>query len=284
MNGFLAGTSTAGEGGDGMGGHFRAGWLNQRWNLYVEHTDLDDEFNAEVGFVPRTGIRTSKLHLERTPRPGRWGVRVLEPMWNITYTTDQTGRLVSRRNHYMVGSDWADGSSFTILYNDNLDRLDQPFMLRPGIVVPAGTYRFGDWRIWYTSSRVRRVYGGVTWAPQTFYGGRRTDSSVQMGVRVSSQLSTEAQYARNDVDLPAGEFVANVGSFRIDYALSPDMLLRSLTQYNSLTEQWSSSVRFRYTWQPGSDLYLVYDNVRRDGLVEVRDHQLLLKATWAVGW
>jgi hypothetical protein len=284
VNGFVAGTASPGVSGETLGGHLRAAWLDRRWNVHAEYTDLQDNFNAEVGFVPRTGIRTTKFHVERTPRPGRLGIRVLQPMYNITYTTDQAGRLLTRRNHYMVGSDWADGSSFTILYNDNLDRLDRPFTLRPGIVVPAGTYRFGDWRIWYTSSRVRRVYGGVTWAPQTFYGGRRTDSSVQMGVRVSSQLSTEAQYARNDVDLPAGEFVANVGSFRIDYALSPDMLLRSLTQYNSLTEQWSSSVRFRYTWQPGSDLYLVYDNVRRDGLVEVRDHQLLLKATWAIGW
>jgi len=284
MNGFLAGTSTAGEGGDGMGGHFRAGWLNQRWNLYVEHTDLDDEFNAEVGFVPRTGIRTSKLHLERTPRPGRWGVRVLEPMWNITYTTDQTGRLVSRRNHYMVGSAWENGSTFIVWYNDNYERLDEPFRIRPGVVVQPGQYRFGDWRFWYMSHRAARVYTSLSWAPQTFFDGKRTDTSGSIGVRVTPQLATEAGLTRNDVDLPAGDFVATIGSFRVDYAISPDIGLRTVTQYNSLNEQWSSSARFRYTYSPGSDLYLVYDNIRRDGLTEIRDHRLLIKGTYLMGW
>ncbi|TVR56719.1 MAG: hypothetical protein EA421_02825 [Gemmatimonadales bacterium] len=87
-----------------------------------------------------------------------------------------------------------------------------------------------------------------------------------------------------------------MGSFRLDYAISPDMGLRSVTQYNSLTEQWSSSARFRYTYRPGSDIFLVYDNVRRDGLreahldghiaqfQEIRDHQIILKATYLMAW
>jgi len=296
MNGFLAGTSTAGEGGDGMGGHFRAGWLDQRWNLSAEYTDLSDDFNAEVGFVPRVGIRTSKFHVERTPRPGRWGVRVLEPMYNITYTTDQGGRMLSRRLHHMVGSQWENGSTFIVWYNRYYERLDRPFALRPDVVVTPGEYRFGDWRFWYTSNRASRVYGSLSWSPQTFFDGRRTDTSASVGVRVTPQMATEASINRNEVDLPVGDFTATVGSFRLDYAISPDMGLRSVTQYNSLTEQWSSSARFRYTYRPGSDLFLVYDNLRRDGLreahldghiaqfQEIRDHRIILKATYLMAW
>jgi len=284
MIGFLAGTTTPGLSGDALGGHLRAAWLDERWSVYAEYTDLQDNFNPEVGFVPRTGIRTTKAHLERTPRPGRWGVRVLEPMYNLTYTTDQGGRLLSRRHHYMVGSRWDNGSTFIVWYNDYLERLDEPFAVRPGVVVPAGDYTFGEWRLWYMSNRAARVYGSLIWSPQDFFDGTRTDTSVDLGVRLSSRLSTEAGLSRNDVELPAGAFTANVASFRVDYALSPDMLLRSLTQYNSLAEQWSSSVRFRYTYRPGSDFYVVYDNLRRDGLLEVRDHQLILKATYLMGW
>jgi hypothetical protein len=284
MNGFLAGTATAGEGGNGLGSHVRAGWLDRRWNVYAEYTDLDDDFNAEVGFIPRVGIRTTKFHVERTPRPGRWGVRVLEPMYNITYTTDQGGRMISRQHHYMVGSQWENGASVIVWYNRYFERLDSPFALRPDVVVAPGDYRFGDWRVWYMSNRAARVYWSGYWAPQTFFDGNRTDLNGSLGVRVTPQLATEAGLTRNEVDLPAGDFTATVGSFRVDYAISPEMGIRSVTQYNSLTEQWSSSARFRYTYRPGSDLYLVYDNVRRDGLVEVRDHQLLLKATYLLAW
>ena len=64
--------------------------------------------------------------------------------------------------------------------------------------------------------------------------------------------------------------------------MSPAMSVRTVTQYNSLSEQWSTAVRFRYTYMPGSDIYIVYDEVRRDatGFVEVQDRQLILKATF----
>jgi hypothetical protein len=84
------------------------------------------------------------------------------------------------------------------------------------------------------------------------------------------------------VDLAGGSFTADLASFRIDYALSPTMTLRTLTQYNSLTDEWSTSARLNYIYRPGSDIYLVYDELRRDGpgLEWVRDRRLLLKFTY----
>ena len=281
FNGFLAGTSTEGVSDGQMAGHLRAAWLDQSWRVYAEYTDLQDNFNPEVGFVPRRGIRTSKIHVEPTPRPGRFGIRVLRPMVIVTYTTDQTNRLVSRRIHQMLGIQLEDGSSAFILYNRNFERLDDPFTLQ-GVVVPVGSYRFGDWRFSFTSDPSRRFYSSVTYAPQTFFDGTRTDWSLRMGFRATSQLSTEGQVARNEVELPGGSFTADVASLRIDYALSPTMTLRTLTQYNSLTDEWSTSARFNYIYRPGSDFYLVYDELRRDGpgVEWIRDRRLLLKFTY----
>jgi hypothetical protein len=281
FNGFLAGTSTEGVSDGQMGGHVRAAWLDQSWNINAEYTDLQDNFNPEVGFVPRRGIRTSKIHLERTPRPGRYGLRVLQPMINLTYTADQNNRLVSRRLHHMLGIGFSDGSTAIIFYNRKFERLDNPFTLQ-GVVVPVGSYRFGDWRFMYNSNQARRVYSSVSYAPQTFFDGTRTDWSISVGFRATSRLSTEGQVARNEVDLAGGSFTADLASFRIDYALSPTMTLRTLTQYNSLTDEWSTSARLNYIYRPGSDIYLVYDELRRDGpgLEWVRDRRLLLKFTY----
>jgi hypothetical protein len=284
VNGFLARTATTGVTDGQMGGHLRAGWLNRAWNIYAEYTDLGDNFNPEVGFVPRVGIRTSKLHIERNPRPGRFGIRVLEPMANATFTTDQTGRLVTRRFHYMLGTRFENGAYLVVFYNRNFERLDQPFALRSDVVIAPGDYRFGDWRFWFTSNPSRRIYYSVTYAPQTFFDGDRTDWDARLGARVTSQLSTEARYSRNDVSLPAGAFDVNLGSLRIDYAFSPTTSVRAITQYNSSTHQWSASARFRFTYRPGSDFYIAYDDVRRDapGLPEFRDHRLIVKLTYLV--
>ncbi len=282
VNGFLARTSSPDLDDENMGAHLRAGWLDQSWNIYAEFTDLQDNFNAEVGFVPRVGIRTSKLHIERNPRPGRYGIRVLEPMVNMTYTTDQQNRLLTRQWHYMVAARLDNGSYINVWYNRYFERLDEPFRVRGPVMVAPGGYNFGDWRFSFSSNQARRVYGSISYAPQTFFDGNRTDTSLSLGLRVNSNLSTEGQISRNDVDLPSGAFAANIGSLRVDYALSPKMTLRTLTQYNSLSEQWSTSARFHYIYRPGSDFYVVYDELRRDptGLSEYRDRHLILKMTY----
>ena len=67
---------------------------------------------------------------------------------------------------------------------------------------------------------------------------------------------------RNDVDLPWGAFVVNLGILRLDYALSPRMTVRALSQYNSLTRQLSTSVRYNFVYKPGSDVFVVYDELQ----------------------
>jgi len=281
VTGFVAKTSTPERTDGDMGGYLNATWVNTSWRVYGEYVDLQDDFNPEVGFVPRVGIRTSKLHLEHNPRPDRLGIRMLSPMTNITYTTDRSGRLVSRRMHYMMGTRFDNGAYLNVWYNDYFERLDDPFTVRSGVVIDPGGYRFGEWRFSFNSNPARRVYYGAVYSPQEFYDGTRRDGSLSLGVRVNSRISTEAQYTRNEVDLPAGAFDIDLASIRLDLALSPTMTLRSLTQYNSLTDQWGTSARFRYTYSPGSDVYLVYDEVRRDprGFMEYRDRRLILKVT-----
>jgi len=285
INGFLAQTHTPRISSGDNAGYFRAHWLSDSWDIYFDHIDLGDNFNPEVGFVPRVGVRSTKFHVSRTPRPDFWGIRVMTPMVHIVYTTDQAGRLVYRELHYMIRVTFENSASFTFVYNDDFERLDEPFRVRPGISIPAGKYNFYDARIGFNSNPSGRVTYGITYRPQGFYGGNRKDYLLTLGSRITSKFSTEVQYTRNDVEnLPDGGFVTELGSLRIDYAFSPTLSLRTLTQYNSSTNQWSTSARFRYIYRPGSDLYIVYDEVRRDingiPVEEFRDRRLIIKATY----
>jgi hypothetical protein len=290
MDGFFAGTSTPGVGGGELGGHFRLGWLDQAWRVYGEYTDLGRNFNPEVGFVPRVDMRRTKLHLERNPRPGRWGIRMMEPMTNYTYITDQSGRMMSTQWHLMVGTRFESGAYLNITHNRYFERIDNQFRVG-GVPIAPGDYRFHDSNISFNSDPSRRLSAGASYGPQTFYGGDRTDMSVNANLRVTSQLATSASFSRNDVDLPAGSFKADIASFQVDYAYSPTISLRSLTQYNSSSDQVSTSARLRWIFRPGSDLYVVYDEVRRDVVLTaapftdlVRDRQLLVKMTYLLSF
>lgn len=287
IDGFLATTRTPGISDGDVGAHIRAGWLDQRYRFYAEHEDFGENFNPEVGFVPRVDMKRTKLHAEVNPRPTHLGIRMMEPMVNYTYITDQTGRMMSTQWHFMVGTRFQSGAYLNLWHNRYFERIDVPFRVG-GVQIPAGDYDFHDYQISFSNDPSRRLTFRLAYEPQTFYGGDRTDVSANVGLRVTSQLATSASFARNDVDLPNGSFKADISSFRIDYAFSPTISLRTLTQHNSLTDQWSTSARLRWIFRPGSDLYVVYDEIRRDVpnaadpllVYKNRDRQLIVKMTY----
>ena len=273
MTGFVAKTQTPGLTSGDMASYARATWLSPAFHVYTEFADLQENFNPEVGFVPRLGIRTSKFHGEWNPRPDRFNIRMFDPMWNITYTTDQHNRLLTRRIHNMIGTYFEDGSSVMFYFNDHFEQLDIPFPIRnTGVTVPAGTYRFGEWVFSYQSDPSRRLYTRTRYSPQTFFDGTRTDIQATVGLRATSRVSAETIFNRSDVDLPWGAFVADLASLRLDLTLSPTVTLRSLSQYNSLTGELSNSIRFNWIYSPGSDIYIAYDEMRLDDLFYLNPH------------
>ena len=117
-----------------------------------------------------------------------------------------------------------------------------------------------------------------------FYGGTKRALSEAVGVRASRNLSSELTFARNDVKMPWGDFVSNLGILRVDYAVSPPATIPSLTQYNSLTHEVTSNLRFNFIYRPGSDLYVVYSDLQQTGLPQAvfapSDRQLVVKMNY----
>ncbi len=190
MHGFLAQTKSPGISSEDRAEYFRAHYLTQAWDVYLDHISLGNNFNAESGFVPRVGVRSTKLHINRTPRPGRWGIRVMTPMWHMVYTTDQTGLLVYRELHHMIRVTFDNSARLTFIYNKNFERLgkDEGFTVS-GVDVVPGDYNFYWANMAFNSNPSRRVSYGVAYQPQGYFGGDRKDLSASLGARITSQFS-----------------------------------------------------------------------------------------------
>jgi hypothetical protein len=284
VNSFLARTETPGLDGKDMAFYGRVAYRDPQWNLWLNYLDVQDNFNAEAGFVQRRGVRTAKAYFSPTPRPKRGPIRLMEPMYVLTYTTDQANRMVARLHHYMVGTWLRDDSFINVIFQQNLDVLDHPFRIRPDVAIPPGTYNSKELMLTYNTSPGRRFYERFTYSPMEFYGGTRHQVSAAAGVRASSRLSSEVQFNRNDVETPWGEFLVTQTTLRVDYTFSPRMTIRSLTQYNSSTHQISNNIRYNFIHRPGSDLYIVYNELRETGLPSdifaQKDRQLVVKLNY----
>ena len=131
VNSFVAKTDTPGLGGQDMAFFGRVAYRDPSWNLWLNYLDVQDNFNAEVGFVQRRGVKTTKGYFSPTPRPGKAGIRMLEPMIVITYITDQQNRMVGRTQHFMNGFYMQDGSFFNVIYQRDLDVRGHPLQVSP---------------------------------------------------------------------------------------------------------------------------------------------------------
>jgi Domain of unknown function (DUF5916)/Carbohydrate family 9 binding domain-like len=284
ISSFLAKTSSPNVVGQDMSFYSRIAYRDPAWNVWLNYLDVEENFNAEVGFVQRTGVKTTKTYISRTPRPGKYHIRVMDPMFVLTYVTDQTNRMIGRTQHFMTSATFDDGSFANVIYQKNLDVLDAPFRIQPGVVIPIGTYTFDEWNFTFNTNPAKRLYERFTYSPSEFYNGTRDTINTTIGVRATSSLSAEFQYQRNDVDMPYGAFLANLGILRVDYAPSARASVRTLTQYNSQTHDFSSSVRFNWVYRPGSDLYVVYNGLQRTGLPQDAfqpfDRQIVVKMTY----
>jgi hypothetical protein len=284
VSSFLAKTQTPGLAGKDLAYYGRVAYRDPFWNLWLNYLDVQDNFNAEVGFVQRRGVRTTKAYFSPTPRPGKAGIRLMEPMYVFTYITDQQNRMVNRVHHMMLGTTLDDGSFINVIYQKNLDVLDVPFKIQPTVTIPVGTYRFDELNLTYNTSPARRIYERFTYSPTQFYGGTRQNVSAAVGVRASSRFSSELQLNRNNVKLPYGDFLANLAILRVDYTFTTRATVRSLTQYNSSTHEFTNSIRFNFIYRPGSDLYLVYNDLHQTGLptdvFAPSDKQVVLKLNY----
>jgi hypothetical protein len=182
----------------------------------------------------------------------------------------------------MVGTRFQNDTYLNVMFNRWLDVLDEPFAIQSGVTIPRGVYRYHELHLVYNSAPSRRFYQRVSFSPQTFYDGTRKYYDLTLGLRGASRASGELSFQRNDVNLPWGAFVVNLGIVRLDYTISPRMTVRSLSQYNSLTRQLSTSLRYNFIYRPGSDIYVVYDELQGNtvGHPEVRNRQFVVKMTY----
>jgi hypothetical protein len=96
--------------------------------------------------------------------------------------------------------------------------------------------------------------------------GRKTTLGVGRGrVNLSPQLSVEPNVSVNWVSLVEGAFTTGLVGSRVTYTVTPRMFVSALLQYNSGNNLVAANVRLRWEYQPGSELFLVF-NEQRDTL------------------
>jgi hypothetical protein len=283
FGGFYAQSRTAGLSGDNESYVGRASYDGDTYGLNGEYLVVGDDFNPEVGLVRRDDFRRYSTSARFSPRP-----RSID--WIRQFMLDATyQRIESLALSVLETEVWSSGFNIEFENSDqvgvrgalNFERLDAPLDVSSTVSVPAGHYEFNNLTVQYAFGGQRRMSGTASLEIGEFYDGTITSIGYQRGrIAIHDRFAVEPNISYNDVRLPAGDFNTTVIGVRADYAFTPLMFVGGLIQYDSDSDSFSTNLRFRWEYAPGSEFFAVYTDERSTlgrGVPDLQNRAFVLK-------
>ena len=207
-----------------------------RYGFEAERLVIGDDFRPELGFVRRRDMARSLGRVRFSPRllsvPA---IRKLSWSGGIDYIENVRGVLETREGDAEFAVEFENSDRLAVAWARTYERLLEPFDITPEISIPAGGYDF------------------ETFSAELVLGPQRV---------ASGRVSTEPTWAFSLVDLREGRFTTHLAGARVTFTVTPLMFTSALIQYNTSNSTAAANVRFRWEYQPGSELFVVYNEQR----------------------
>ncbi|TVR59254.1 MAG: hypothetical protein EA422_15300 [Gemmatimonadales bacterium] len=281
---YLAGTAGSEPGSSGFAWRTGAAWRDRFWNTSAFVRRVDEDFDPGVGFVRRRDAlhRYATVGIHHQPE-GSW-LQEAAPYVEVDYISNLGGLLETRIVSGGLNLSVRSGESFSVTVNDRFERLGDPFAIASGVVLQPGDYAFRDAVVSVESSSARSLIGRVQVGRGEFWSGTRTSLSTRASWRPRYDLFTEISMERNEVELPEGDFRADVARGALRYAWSTRLSGSAFLQYNRQTEQWVSNTRINFRHAPMSDVFLIFTQRHRSGMDGPQERSVALKVTRLVAF
>ena len=118
-------------------------------------------------------------------------------------------------------------------------------------------------RLVYALGEQRAITGAITFDRGGFFDGEKVSVGYSRPrVNLGAQLTVEPSLSFNWITLPEATFTSGLVSTRVTYTVTPRMFMSTLVQFNSSNDSLGTNVRFRWEYQPGSELFVMYTDER----------------------
>ena len=288
LSGYYARTETTNLAGDNESYQAKASWDPDRYGLSAEHLKVGRAFNPEVGFLRRTDFARSFASARFSPRPRRSKlVRKYTSQLSYEYYENGAGDVESRQATGKFNIEFNNSDTFNVEANANYDLLLTPFSPATGHPIPVGDYNYNDVSLRYNMGQQRRFSGNIGAQLGEYYNGTIRSLTFSQGrYAILKQFSVEPRMTLSHIDIPSGAFTTKQLGARTDYGFSPRMFASALLQWSSADHTFSSNVRFRWEYRPGSEFFVVWTDEQdtnpldpHRGNIALRNRAFVIKMT-----
>ena len=281
--GYLARTFTPGLKGQDWGANLDFIYDSDFFQNDVSYTDIGANFNAELGFVPRTDIRKLRWNVGVSPRPGILGIRQSFIFNYLTYIENHAGRLESRNNLTGIFNLFENGATIFGGVMQNYEYLSEPFEIKDGVFVPVGGYHYNMATAWLESDMSRPVGGRAEIEAGDFYNGTIFSLVSEGKLKISRHFNVEFIYTLDAINLPVpgGDFKTSLAGARIIYSFTPNLFAKAYIQWNGAEDRFRSNFLIRWIYKPGANVYFICNETRKLGATGfLEDRAVMLKVSF----
>ena len=248
----------------GSGSAFGAelSYPNDPLSMQFGYREIDEDYDAAIGFTPRIGVRNFNQVATFSPRPREhpWIRRFNFGATTNWFLDPEDNQLLTREvdiTALQVETHRQDSIQFHLL--PTYERLEEDFSIAPGVTLPATSeYSFTRFRIQgsTTSRRPIAVAPEVEWG--RFFSGDRLRFSTTVNYRAAPGQMFTFTNEWNRVSLAEGQFYTKLYRVIVETQFNPRISLVNNVQYDTQSAVIGWQSRFRWILTPGSDLYFVY--------------------------
>ena len=237
----------------------------QSFTNQIRYSEVGENFNPEMGFVKRLGYRKVLFRILNRTRPKDFfGILELRPhitywgYWKLEDGFQETGFL-------HIDNHWEFRNGFRIDTGINFTKegVVDSFQIVSGKWVPPSTYDNKELHI-RTNTNLTKPFSIILVTKiGGFFNGDRKNFDTTLRYRFGDRFTSEVISKYNDVKLDdGGEFITHLIRSRLTYALSSNIYIQSLLQYNNQSDEWSMNWRFIWQQSAATGLYIVYNEAQ----------------------
>ena len=270
FNGYYARSRTADRVGDDASYQGVFTYNGDLVAVQLDHLRVGSNFNPELGFLRRRDFRRNYATANYAPRPRSLeSVRQFTFGGTVDYVETGAGAVETRIAQARFQTEFESSDVVGFDVQNNYEMILRPFYLAPEVAIDPGHYEFNDFYASYSMGAQRRVSGTFTYQRGGFYDGTITAVGFQRGrVELTPQFSFEPGISINRIELPIGSATIPLVTSRVTYTLTPRMFFGGLIQYNSSNSSLGTNLRLRWEYQPGSELFVVYNDTRNTAFLD----------------
>jgi hypothetical protein len=259
---------------------------SRKLDVNWRHEYVGENYNAEVGFVPRRGYIRFNPEIRYLFFPKATSVLSHGPIFGSSIYLDKQGTPTDDETYIAYKVSFRNQSMFQTWVSNDYVKLLRPFDPTNylGDTLARGTKHY--WNAWGTEF-ISKPQSLLTYAFASRYGGyyangKRLNLTGEMGYRFQPYVSLAVNASFNKIELPElwGTTTFWLVGPKVDVTMTNSLFFTAYAQYNEQIKNLNLNTRFQWRFRPASDLYIVYTDNYVPETFSVKNRALVVKLTY----